>query len=145
MKKMLIAGILFVCILPAYVFSQSPLPTLPSPQRITILPPSIASVINCCVLPFNRIFISRLTDVLWDNQSGGDVKLVIGKGTDCKEVSIEDELPYAVESITTCHVIRSIPQGKTKSVRFADPGQYDYTIEYLGTFTKPWAGSITVF
>jgi hypothetical protein len=148
MKKMLFAGILFVCMLPVYAFPQSPLPTLPAfplPQHITILPPSIASAINCCVLPFNRVFVSRLTEIIWDNQSESEVRLTIGKGTDCKEVSMEDQLPYVIESIVTCHIIQNIPQGKTRSVRFTDPGQYDYTIEYLGKLSKPEAGSITVF
>jgi hypothetical protein len=146
MKKMLFAGILFACLLPIQAFPQSSLPAFPLPQQITILSPSIAAAINCCVLPFNKVFISRLTEVLWNNQSGGDVKLTIGKGTGCKEISMEEQLPYMIESIMTCHVIRNIPQGKTRSVRFTDPGRYDYTIEYLGTtLSKPETGSITVF
>lgn len=152
MKKLIIAGILLACLLPLNAFSQASIATSPSsrhitivPQHITILPQSIASAINCCVLPFNRIFVGRLTEVLWNNQSGNDVKLTIGKGTNCKEVSMEGELPYVVDSITTCHVIQNIPQGKVKSIRLTDPGQYDYTIEYLETLRKPETGSITVF
>jgi hypothetical protein len=146
MKKVLFAGILLVCLLPIQVFSQSPLSVYPSPQQITIVPASIASIINCCVLPFNRIFVSRLTEILWSNQSESDVKLTIGKGNDCKEVSMEGQLPYVVESIAACHVIQNIPQGKTTSVRLVEPGKYDYTIEFLGTIIrKPETGSITVF
>ena len=145
MKKMLLAGILFACLLPLNAFSQNPVPAYPSPQHITILSPSVASAINCCVLPYNRIFVSRLTEIIWNNQSGSDVKLTIGKGTECKEFFMEGELPYVIESITTCHVIQNIPQGKSRSVRLADPGQYDYTIEYLGTLRKPETGSISVF
>jgi hypothetical protein len=146
MKKMLFAGILLACLLPIQAFPQSPLPAFPSPQQITILPPSIAAAIDCCVLPFNKVFISRLTEVLWSNQSGSDVKRTIGKGTGCKEISMDEQLPHMVESIMTCHVIRNIPQGRTRSVRFTDPGRYDYTIEYLGTtLSKPETGSITVF
>jgi hypothetical protein len=152
MKKILFAGILFACLLPIYVFSQSLIATSSSPeqimivpQHITILPQSVASAINCCVLPFNRIFVGRLTEILWNNQSESNVKLTIGKGNDCKEISMEGQLPYVVESIATCHVIQNIPQGKTRTVRLADPGTYDYTIEYLGTLRKPETGSITVF
>ena len=153
MKKMLFAGILFTCLLPLSAFSESSVATSSSPeqimivpQHITILPQSVASAINCCVLPFNKIFVGRLTEVLWNNQSGNDVKLTIGKGPGCKEVTVEGELPYVIESIMTCHVIQNIPQGKTRSVRFTDPGQYDYTIEYVGTIVrKSETGSIIVF
>ncbi len=145
MKKILFAMILLASLSPLSVFSQNPLPAFPAPQHITILSPSIASAINCCVLPYNRIFVSRLTEIIWDNESGSDIKLTIGKGTDCKEFFMEGPLPYVIESITTCHVIQNIPQGKSKSVRLADPGQYDYSIEYLGTLRKPETGSISVF
>jgi hypothetical protein len=152
MKKILCAGILFACLFPIHLFSQSSIITSSSPQQITIapqqitiLPQSIASIINCCVLPSNRIFVGRLAEILWNNQSGSDVRLTIGKGTDCKDISVEGELPDVVGTVMTCHVIRSIPQGKTRPVRFADPGQYEYTIEYLGTLRKPETGSISVF
>lgn len=137
---------MFTCLLSPNAFSQSIFTTSPLSQQITILPESIASAINCCVLPFNRIFVSRLTEVVWNNQSGNDVKLTIGKGMDCREIPGEDQTPYVVESILSCQVIGKLPQGKTRSVRLADPGQYDYTIEFLGTVArKPETGSIIVF
>jgi hypothetical protein len=105
----------------------------------------MASELNCCVLPFNKIFVSRLTKVLWLNESGSDVKLTIGKGTDCREISGDSQESYVIESAMTCYVIPRLPQGNTRSVRLADPGQYDYTIEYLGTPRKPETASITVF
>jgi hypothetical protein len=153
MKKMLFAGILFACLLPFNASSQSSIAAPPSlqqitiaPQHITILPQSIASAINCCVLPFNRIFVDRLTEVLWNNQSGSDVKLTIGKGPACSDISGENQTTYLVDSILNCQVIQKLSPGKTRTIRFADPGQYDYTIEYLGaTVRKPETGSITVF
>ena len=135
MKKMLFLGILFACLLPLNVLSQGSA-TFTQPQQITILPSSMASELNCCVLPFNKIFVSRLTKVLWLNESGSDVKLTIGKGTDCREISGDSEEPYVIESTTTCYVIPRLLQGNTRSVRLADPGQYDYTIEYPGTPEK---------
>jgi hypothetical protein len=146
MKKILFAGFLFVCLLPHNGLSQSLSGTLPSSQRITILPPSTASEINCCVLPFNKIFVSRLTEVLWINESGSDIMLTIGKGTECKDIPVGSRAPYVVESIVTCHVMKPLPEGETRSVRFTNPGQHDYTIEYLGTVVrKPETGSVTVF
>jgi hypothetical protein len=144
MKRMLFGGCLIACLLPFHAYSQG-FATFTSTQQITILPPSIASELNCCVLPFNKIFVGRLTKVLWLNESGSDVKLTINKGTDCREISGDRQESYVVESTKICYVIRRLPQGNTGSVRLSEPGQYDYTIEYLGTLRKPETASITVF
>lgn len=144
MKRILFVGLLIACLLPLHALSQG-FSTFTSTQQITILPPSIASELNCCVLPFNKIFVARLTKVLWLNESGSDVKLTINKGADCREITGERKEPYVVESTKTCYIIRILPQGNTGSVRLSEPGQYDYTIEYLGTLRKPETASITVF
>ncbi len=142
MKKMF-TGLLFVCLLPFNVLSQTE-GFFPQEQYITILPPSISSELHCCVLPSDKIFVYSRSRITWLNQSGNDVKLTIGKGTRCKDISAESQVPYEIGS-TGCYVIKGLPQGRMKYVRMVDSGRYDYTIEYLGTDKKLGPGSITVF
>lgn len=148
MKKVLFGGLLFVCLLLVSMPSQAQSTggELPKEAILTILPASTATAIDCCVLPFSKVFVHRRTHIHWDNQSGGDVKLIIGKGTNCKEISGESQVPYEVESSLGCYVIPMLSNGKlSRPVQLRDPGKYDYTIEYLGTDNTPRTGSISVF
>jgi hypothetical protein len=145
MKKMLFVGLLFACLLLAYAPAQGQQTgEFAIEQQITILPPSTASAINCCVLPFNKIYVGRQTRIIWNNQSGTDVKVTIGKGTKCREIAGKSQVPYEVGSMG-CYVIQRLSQGDSRPVKLVDGGQYDYTIEYLGTDKKPETGSIVVF
>jgi hypothetical protein len=147
MKTMLFVGLLFACLLLANSPSQAQVGgEFPSEQQITILPPSVSSQLDCCVLPFSKIFVHRRTHVNWINESGGAVRLTIGKGTKCKEISGDSQVPYDVEGSLGCYVIPSLSKGKlSRAVQFSDPGGYDYTIEYLGSDNKPATAHITVF
>ncbi|MHB8109823.1 MAG: hypothetical protein ACYDHW_07300 [Syntrophorhabdaceae bacterium] len=145
MNKMLFIGILFAALLLVNVPVQGQVGgQFSQEQQITILPPSTAAQINCCVLPFNKIFVGRQTRVLWNNQSGTDVRVTIGKGTKCKEIPGNSQVPYEIGSMG-CYVIQSLPQDNSRPVKLIDGGKYDYTIEYLGTDKVPGTGSITVF
>jgi hypothetical protein len=144
MKRALFVAVIVFSLMPVIAFSQGAEGISPGVQQMTILPPSIASQVDCCVAPYNKIFVSRRTQVFWDNKSGSDVKLTFGKGTDCKQITGPSQA-YEIDSRPGCHVIQNLPQGKTVTIRFTDAGQYDFTIEFLGTDKKPETGSIGVF
>ena len=143
MKKILFVATITFLLAPVMAFCQGSQGVAPRVQQMTILPPSIASEINCCVTPFNKVFISSKTEVFWDNQSGSNVKLTFGKGTICKQIAG----PSGTHEVNTlgCYVIENLPQGSTETLRFTDQGRYDYTIEFLGMDRKPETGSISVF
>jgi hypothetical protein len=145
MNKVLLVATIAVFLFPVVAFSQGVGDIAPGLLQMTILPQSVASKIDCCVAPSNKVFVSTKTEVFWDNKSGSDVKLTFGKGTDCKQIPGQSPGPYEIGSLPMCYVVPNLAKGKTLSLRFIDGGQYNYTIEFLGTDRKPEGGAISVF
>jgi hypothetical protein len=154
MKQILCGLVLIALLAPCIALSQTGVPG-PGPttmsqssrtQPMTILPPSFRARIGCCVAPYNKIWIYRNTPIVWNNESGFDVRLKFGTGTTCNEVAPKDVAKIEARLATGCYTV-PLKAGQTFRMTFAEPGQFSYSLEYVNppAGVQPEGGTIGVF
>jgi len=152
MKNIVIAIASVLVLLPLIVLAQSglsgPAPQesrgLPTNQTITILTAEQAAKIKCCVTPAQKIWVDRQTRIIWRNQSEGNVRIRFGKGEKCEVVSEQKLKMENLSMALGCYITEPLPVGKALIMRLADPGIYEYTIEYSGGRPSE-SGTISVY
>lgn len=152
MKKILSVALLVAVLLPLVALAQSGLSIPPNMQQqgvartqwINILSSEKAAKAGCCITPSGKFWVDRESRLVWNNTSGADVRIKFGIGTKCQEVNEKTLAQNDLRMALGCYITEPIPSGKTLWMRFSDPGQYDYTIEYSGD-RAPESGTIGVF
>jgi hypothetical protein len=106
------------------------------PQYMYILSPPAKSRVGCCVAPHNNVWIDVRVNVIWVNQSLMEVKLKLGKGEKCEDVTDVVTSRRDLRIGSGCYV-GTIPNNKILSVYFAKPGVYEYSVTFLGEVKPP--------
>jgi hypothetical protein len=98
------------------------------------------------VEPDPELRLHRFTRVLWTNGAERPVRLRLGSGEKCTEVSgARLRIVDAKLLAAGCHVTETpIGSGGVLETQFYDPGRFRYEVEYLGEKAKE-SGDIVVY
>jgi plastocyanin len=84
--------------------------------------------------------VEKGTCVIWFNKTQLEVKVVFEEGKKCQDVT-DSPTGFAMES--SCYVTTWLKYGATSSLRFNEPGTYEYMVEFA-TMPDKSKGTIVV-
>lgn len=97
------------------------------------------------ILPNRNVYVKKEPFIMWQNESDGDVRITFGEGTKCEEITkaaLKKE--HFIVPAKGCYVTSPISNSGYFVVRFAEPGTYTYTVEFLKGEPKE-TGTIKVY
>jgi hypothetical protein len=95
--------------------------------------------------PFNDFRLGRFTKVIWTNNAEVSVRIRLGSGKKCEEVSEATLRVLGTRFLGSCYVTKNpIPAGGILETRFEEFGRYAYEVEYEGKEAKE-SGVIEIY
>jgi plastocyanin len=88
-----------------------------------------------------NIVVSKGTCVIWFNKTQLEVKIIFEDGKKCQDVT-DSPTGFTLDS-SNCFVTTWLKYGSTSSLRFNEPGTYEYMVEF-STMPDKSKGKIVV-